>query len=177
MISATLEQLAYRDFERAAHKAFWRDLVSRLSGKSNHLLSFEQASQGLPLSRPRNQGLQVVAIDKIVGSVGRYKEFDRAFFPRYAYTKERWVSIDKACYRQISLPPVKLIKVGEVYIVRDGNHRISVARARGQEFIDAYVTEFDAPTAVEGGQSGVSGLPSATHPGHKAEDLTIPRER
>jgi hypothetical protein len=39
------------------------------------------------------------------------------------------------------MPPVDLVRIGQIYFVRDGHHRISVARALGRTDIDAYVTE------------------------------------
>jgi hypothetical protein len=70
-------QLAQQDFNQAMHKAFWRSLFSQLTGKSNDLLSLEQ----IPLQGQNYVGLQAVALDQIVGSEGRYCEFDRAFYP------------------------------------------------------------------------------------------------
>jgi hypothetical protein len=76
-----------------------------------------------------------------VGSVNRYRDFDRAFLPSQARTEGRWESIGRAHLNNIHLPPVKLYKIGDAYFVVDGNHRVSVAREMGQEFIDAEVQE------------------------------------
>lgn len=143
MMPPILRRLALRDFEQAAHQVFWRDLRSRLTRKSNDLLSFDELGLYLPLARQRYRGLQVVPLGQIVGSEGRYRDFDRAFCPRQARTKERWLSINKAYYEQIDLPPIVLYQVGQIYFVRDGNHRVSVARTHRQEVIDAYVTEIE----------------------------------
>ncbi|MFC2026197.1 hypothetical protein ACFLUC_03280, partial [Chloroflexota bacterium] len=62
--------------------------------------------------------------------------------------KDRWISIDRAHLRQVPLPPVELFKMGDIYFVKDGNHRVSVARDQGQIFIDAYVTEIDIPVVL-----------------------------
>jgi hypothetical protein len=142
-------QLVLQDFERARYRAFWRDLLSWLTRKDNNLLSFDQVRQGRPLTKRHYRGLQTVPLNQIVGSEGRYSDFDQAFFPRQTQTKERWLSINQAHYQDVSLPPVELFKMSQVYFVRDGNHRVSVARAHGQEFIDAYVIELDLPVLVE----------------------------
>ena len=84
-----------------------------------------------------------------MGSEGRYHDFDREFFPRQSHVRDRWASINLAHYEQTRLPPVTLTKVGEVYFVQDGNHRVSVARVHGQNFIDAYVTELDLSVPVD----------------------------
>ncbi len=149
MRTQTFNQLILRDFEWAMYKAFWRDLLSWLTRKSNRLLSLAQIYQCLPFIRQRYLGLQVVSLDKIVGSAGRYSDFDRAFFPRHPHLKDRWMSINEAYYKQTPLPPVELIKIGEVYFVSDGNHRVSVARAWGKDFIDASVSAIDTPVPVE----------------------------
>ena len=139
------DSLAYEDFERAYHRSWWRKLVARLTGRSNELLPFDEVREALPYRGQRDIGLQVVPLNKIVGSVGRYRDFDRAFLPIQRQTSERWVNIRKAHYRDVALPPVDLYKIGDVYFVKDGNHRVSVARDRNQTDIDAYVTEIDIP--------------------------------
>ncbi len=139
------DSLAYEDFERAYHRSQWRKLVARLTGRSNELLPFDEVRQSLPYRGQRDIGLQTVPLDKIVGSVGRYRDFDRAFLPTQRQTTDRWVNIRKAHYRDVVLPPVDLYKIGDVYFVKDGNHRVSVARERNQADIDAYVTEIDIP--------------------------------
>ena len=149
MTTTVINQLALQDFERASRKRFWRDLFSRLARKCNSLLAFHQIHQNLPLDNEHFKGLQTVSLDKIIGSEGRYHDFDRAFFPRQRHLRERWASINRAYYEQTPLPPVKLTQVGGVYFVQDGNHRISVARVRGQDFIEAYVTELDLSVPVD----------------------------
>jgi uncharacterized membrane protein YfbV (UPF0208 family) len=137
------KQLAQEDFERAYRRGFWRKLSSWLTGERNELLPFDAVRDRIPLRGQHYIGLKQIPIEQIVGSMGRYRDFDRAFLPRQARTRGRWESIDSAHYDDVILPPVELYKMGEVYFVRDGNHRVSVAREQGQEFVDAYVTEID----------------------------------
>jgi len=144
----TTNKLASDDFERAIFKAFWRKVVSWLTGHSNHLLPFDEVRTKIPIQGQRYIGMRAVPIHHIIGSIGRYLDFDRAFLPTQSRTKGRWVSIDLAHYEQVPLPPVELIKMGDAYFVKDGNHRVSVARERGQEFIDAFVTEVDIPVPL-----------------------------
>jgi hypothetical protein len=94
------------------------------------------------LLRPESEtykGMQTIAIDKIVGSEGRYKDFNRAFLPRHDKLMRRWMSVDVAHYQDVMLPPIKVFEMGGAYFVRDGNHRVSVAKSQGAEFIDAEV--------------------------------------
>lgn len=90
---------------------------------------------------PIYRGVKTVRVDQIAGSLNRYHEFDRVFLPASDSLAERWQSINRAFYREISLPPVVLYKVGAVYFVVDGHHRVSVAREQGQIYIEAEVRE------------------------------------
>jgi hypothetical protein len=85
--------------------------------------------------------MQEVPVSQIVGSMDRFRDFDRTFLPRKKATQSRWTRIDRAYYEDVRLPPIQLYKVGDIYFVKDGNHRVSVARERGVEFIDAEVIE------------------------------------
>jgi hypothetical protein len=143
-----IEKQANDDFERARSKAFWRKVITWLTGRSNQLLPFDEVRERLPIQGQADTGLQQVPISQIIGSIGRYHDFDRAFLPRQSRTKGRWVNIDKAHYQQVDLPPIELYKMGEIYFVRDGNHRVSVARERGQEYIDAHVIEIRIPVTL-----------------------------
>lgn len=141
-------KLAKDDFDRAVGRAFWRKVTSWLGRRSNDLLPFDMVREHMPIKGQHYLGLRQVEIEKIIGSTGRYMDFDRAFLPTQKHTRERWMSVDRAHYDRIYLPPVELFKMGDIYFVRDGNHRVSVAREWGQEFIDAYVTEIDIPVPL-----------------------------
>ncbi len=105
------------------------------------LLSFEEVHQLLEEKRQIPRGTRMIPIDHIVGSVGRYGDFDRHFLPLNPASEERWKRLDVALNRLVSLPPIEVFQVGEVYFVRDGNHRVSVARANDLVEIEAQVTE------------------------------------
>jgi hypothetical protein len=142
------ENKANEDFERAVFKGFLRKINSLIKKEKNELLPFDAVRQTIPIKGQHYRGLEEVPIDKIVGSFGRYRDFDRAFLPTQRRTRQRWINIDKAHIRQEHLPAVELYKMGDAYFVKDGNHRVSVARERGQEFIDAYVTEVVIPVPL-----------------------------
>ena len=129
------------DFSAARLKSFFHDMLALLTGKRNNLLAYDDVRGKLRIGGPIYRGLKAVRLDQIVGSVNRYRDFDRAFLPRTDVTASRWQRVNRAWYADISLPPVLLYKVGDVYFVVDGNHRVSVAREQGQEFIDADVRE------------------------------------
>lgn len=138
------DELAFRvkdDFSRARFKAFLNGVQAALTGQPGTLLSYDQVKEKLRIGGPVYRGVQTVTVKKIVGSLNRYQQFDRAFLPKRSDSADRWQRIDRAFYEDISLPPVVLYKVGEVYFVVDGHHRVSVAREQGQDFIDAEVRE------------------------------------
>jgi len=129
------------DFSRARFKAFLNRAWSVVSGQPTTLLSYAEIKERLHIGGPIYRGVKTVQVEQIVGSLNRYHQFDRAFLPVEDKLAERWQNIDRAFYKDISLPPVVLYKVGQVYFVVDGHHRVSVARQQGQEFIEAEVRE------------------------------------
>jgi hypothetical protein len=129
------------DFGRARSKAFLNRVRSMIFGRPTELLSYEEVKTSLHIGGPIYRGVQTVRVDDIVGSLNRYHEFDRAFLPVEDRIASRWQNIDLAFYKDISLPPVMLYKVGQIYFVVDGHHRVSVAREQGQEFMEAEVRE------------------------------------
>lgn len=136
-----LNEKVSADFSRARLKSFLNRVRSFVRGTPTRLLPYEQVKNSLRLGGPIYRGIQTVPLRQIVGSLNRYEEFDRAFKPADDRLAARWQNVDHAFYRLISLPPVLLYKVGQVYFVVDGHHRVSVARERGQEDIEADVRE------------------------------------
>ena len=125
------------DFTKARNKAFFNELQHLLNPEETKMISFKQIKS---LLKPQNQtyiGMKTIPISKIVGSEGRYKDFDNQFFPKSSFLKERWEHVDEAVIKDIVLPPIRVYELGGLYFVRDGNHRVSVAKSKGVEFIDA----------------------------------------
>ncbi|MBN1400149.1 MAG: hypothetical protein JXA74_04885 [Anaerolineae bacterium] len=137
--SAAADLAEYDGLRRRAALAQW---IGRLTRRQHGLRSLSEALQGYRLCGQREVGLRAVPLERIVGSEGRCRDFDRHFRPLRAHTQDRWLRIARARRQGITLPPVDLIQVGDEYYVRDGNHRISVAWASGQTLIDAMVTEY-----------------------------------
>jgi hypothetical protein len=140
----SLEEQVDVDFTRARRRAFLRRLMARLRNDpaSNGLPCFEDLRKRFGVIGGIRVGRREVRVEQIAGSVGRSSEFDRVFLPTKASVGERWKRIDRAFHRGEELPPVSLYKIGDSYFVADGNHRVSVARYHGVEWIDADVTEF-----------------------------------
>ena len=139
--TGSLEILARKDFSSAYQKGFWRSIFSWLRKSNNELLPFEEVLKHIPMRGQNYIGIQQIETDKVIGSVSRYNDFDRAFLPRQTHTRSRWESIDRAHFKHIILPPIEAYKIGDYYFVKDGNHRVSVAREKGQVYLDAFVTE------------------------------------
>ena len=130
---------AQEDFSKARNKAWINEMQNAMHPDKKRLLSLNDVKKIL---KPKNEvyiGLKTVPIKKIVGSEGRYNDFDNRFLPRSNELKQRWVNVDQAHLSDIVLPPIQLYELGGLYFVRDGNHRVSVAKAQGVEFIDAEV--------------------------------------
>jgi len=139
--SEPFSEQARADFQRARFKAFINRVLGALSGQPTTLLSYDEIKEKLRIGRPLYRGVQTVRVDQIAGSLNRYHEFDRVFLPASDKLAQRWQSVNRAFYEEISLPPVVLYKVGQVYFVVDGHHRVSVAREQGQIYIEAEVRE------------------------------------
>jgi hypothetical protein len=103
-----------------------------------------EAGVACTVGAPHYAGMRTVPIDQIQGSQGRSNDFDCDWHPLQARTRSRWLGIARARSRGQTMPPVDLIRVGDVYFVQDGHHRISVARALGQLDIEAEVTVWQA---------------------------------
>ncbi len=156
MLLMDLNEQVDKDFGCARRQGWLRRLVLRLRGEpASHdtPISFEDVRRSqLAYNRVR-KGIRVVDLEKIVGSVGRRRDFDRYFMPLRAAAGERWKRVDLAFYRDKVLPPVSLYKLGDAYFVLDGNHRVSVARYHGVPAVEADVTEF-WPARVESRDAG-----------------------
>jgi hypothetical protein len=151
---------AQHDFLRARRRATLARLAARLRGVPGDvglILPYEEVIEALGFESERRIGPKVVALDAIVGTIDRAREFDRRFRPTSARVRSRWEQIAAAVRRGESMPPVDLVQIGEIYFVRDGHHRVSVARALGRTDIDAIVTE--VTTRVPAGTITLADLP------------------
>jgi len=136
-------------FYTARRRAFIQDVLAELSGKPDDLLSFDAVREQLHLTTPtQDASVEEISLDKVVGSVGRYRDFNRAFLPRGHINAERWTRIQNL-QSQAALPPIDVFQVGDVYFVRDGNHRVSVARTRKQQTIQARVVQVPVRVPLE----------------------------
>ncbi len=138
-------RMAIEDFHSARQRAAVQEVLARFTGKSNRLLSYDDVAEKLKLRVRTERGVQQIPLDAIVGSVGRYTEFTRSFLPRQMDDQQRWARVKAAVEEGLDLPPIEVYKVGEVYFVVDGNHRVSIAREEGATSIAAHVIELRTP--------------------------------
>ena len=111
---------ADKDFSRARRRAFLRRIGAylRKDPGSNQLLSFDEVKSALGAVEQVYLGMRTVPVEKIVGSVGRHRDFDRAFLPSKGDLGERWKRIDRMMQRAEELPPISLYKIGDVIELR-----------------------------------------------------------
>lgn len=138
------EQDVQTDFSRARRRSALSRLAARLRREPDDItvvLPFDEVVAALGFRGERRRGLETIALDSIVGSVDRTREFDRDFRPTSSRVRARWEGIAAAMRRGEAMPPIEVYRVGDLHFVRDGHHRVSVARQLGNEVIEAAVTE------------------------------------
>ena len=145
---AWLEWAAAERYERVSADRWLTKLRTYVTVRPCRLLDLTAVQHAGSAGAHSSAGLCTVPIRQIRGSEGRCHDFDADFRPLQARTRDRWVSIAIAWQRGIILPPVELIQIGDTYFVRDGHHRISVAKAMGQPDIEAVVTVWQVESAM-----------------------------
>jgi hypothetical protein len=141
---------ARTDFETARIQAFLRDAGSVLRGDTRPLLSFDEVRRAARLEGQSYTGLKDVSIADIRGSVGRPNDFDASFLPVKPQMRKRWAQLDEAMRRGEPVPPIEVYHLGGVYFVKDGHHRVSVARHLGWKTIPARVIEVKTRAPLTG---------------------------
>lgn len=143
-MSSFAENEAREDFNKARMQEVFSRITHILSPQKQRLLSLEEVKEAVRPKGETYRGMQTVPIDRIVGSEGRYRDFNKSFLPKHERLRGRWTSIDRAHLQDVILPAIRLYEIGGVYFVRDGNHRVSVAKSQGVMAIDAEVTSLDS---------------------------------
>jgi len=170
---------AQTDFGRARRRRALALLAARLRrepGDIDMILPFEEVIAALGRQGERRVGLLVIPIDSIVGTVDRDREFDRSFRPTSGRVRDRWERIALAQRRGQDMPPIDVYRVGDLHFVRDGHHRVSVARAQGRETIEANVTEIVTRIPAER-EIRRGDLPLKSHERLFAERVPLPPDQ
>ena len=138
---------AIQEFEEMRRQVFWRKLWANLTRHAITLLPFPTIAPHLPQPQVF-RGVQDIPLTQIVGSVNRFREFDRWFLPLRNDTRERWVEMLLLAHT-IGWEPIQVYQVGPLYFVEDGHHRVSVAQKLGNRSIEAVVWEFPVLLEVD----------------------------
>ena len=141
------------DFNRARSRELFTRILHILRPTDQELLSLKDVRSLIKPKGESYRGMQIVPISLIIGSEGRYRDFNKLFLPKHDHMRNRWERVDKAHLESIILPPIKLFEIGGVYFVRDGNHRVSVAKSQGVELIDAEVISLNSEIGLEPGMT------------------------
>ena len=149
MVKSPKEASAKWDFDRLRNQAITQELLAPLTKMPVDLLPYEEVRDKLHLRGGIDRGLQDIPLDKIVGSVGRYRDFTRTYLPRSGVSRERWARVRAMAESMEGWPPIEAYKVDDVYFVKDGNHRVSAARDMGFESIEGYVSEVESPVPLD----------------------------
>jgi hypothetical protein len=135
---------AQDDFSRARRSQLLAELGRRLRREPDDvalILPFDEVIDALGMVGEVELGLQTIPLDSIVGTIDRTRDFDRGFRPTTPRVRGRWQRIAAAQRRGEAFPPISVYRVGDLHFVRDGHHRVSVAKSLGRDDIDAYVTQ------------------------------------
>jgi hypothetical protein len=134
---------ADREFDRTYARGWITRHIARFFPQNFAMKELSNALQQKQVYDRHEEGIQRVKISEIVGSESKAYKFDRRFTPLYEDSRERWVRVAQAYLDGGPIPPVQLIRLGCDYYVRDGHHRVSVARSLGAEYVDADVTAWE----------------------------------
>ena len=107
----------------------------------NHVPSFNEQQAKEEDVQFIDHGVQTIALENIIGSVGKYADFDSRFRPKKHVSAQRFTEIKQAMRQGKAIPPVKLYQIRNQYYVLDGNHRVSAAKELGWSEINASVVE------------------------------------
>jgi hypothetical protein len=166
------------DYSRARRRQTLSRLGRRLRGQPGDvdlILPFDEVVEALGRVSEHSAGLHSITLDSIVGTVGRNRDFDREFRPVSGRTRTRWERIATAQRKGQDMPPISVYRIGDMHFVKDGHHRVSVARALGHTHIDAYVTEVRTMVGAEG-RITVADLPVKSHERLFFERVPLPRD-
>ena len=136
-------------FDVARRAALIHDLLAQVRGRPSDLLPFDAVRERLRLRNLVDRGVEEVPLERIVGTVQREREFNRAFLPRDESLRDRWQEIEGLAEGAKGFSPVELYRVGNVDFVVDGHHRVSVARSLGASTIEAHVKEFETAVPLD----------------------------
>jgi len=136
--------VVHADFDGARRRAIWLHLKAVMTGKPDDLLWLARARESAGLLNESYGGVKTIDVNRIVGSESRATDFNRDFLPRQRHLDARWSRVNSAFHDRVDLPAIRVFELEGEYFVRDGNHRVSVAKYHGVKCIDAEVVRLAA---------------------------------
>lgn len=130
-----------QEFDAVSRSAFWHELAAVLTGRERSLLPLEDVVQAAHRTGQIEAGVQDIPLSKIKGSEGRTRDFDASFLPLKRHLRDRWIRVYMLMEMGREMPPIDVYQIGDVYFVKDGHHRVSIARRFGWTTIRAHVIE------------------------------------
>ena len=149
MNDVSMRAQARQQFEEARRRARLDQVSARLTGRDTRMVPFDLVRRQLRQQSALYRGVEQIPLNQIVGSVGRYTELTRHFLPLSDDMRERWMRVTSLAMNQQGWPPIDLVKVSNVYFVKDGNHRVSAAQQLGFTTIEAHVWEYPETVQIE----------------------------
>jgi len=120
---------------------FLMEYAAKNRTPANEVESFEVHQSMEEAFDYRKRGIRSVPLEKIIGSVRRYHDFDSKFRLKQHLPQERLTRIKKAMSAGKPLPPVDLFQIKDEYFILDGNHRVAAAKDFGFKEIQAHIVE------------------------------------
>jgi hypothetical protein len=124
-------------------QAFWHQLASSIPEGNNNLLPLGIYMLCKRFTYMHDVGIKAVEVDRIKGRVGLGSDFDTSFMPRQQHIRNEWTSVDQTRFRNVSLPLINLLKIGDIYFVLDGHHQPAMDTLHNQESVEAHVIEIE----------------------------------
>lgn len=149
MIEHFEQRNAQHAFDRALRRGR-RDtgVLSRLRGCDNRVLQLREVLEVVPRRGESYLGVQDVAVERIVGTESRGDDYSRGFHPRKRMLASRWMTVYRLLANTEFNEPIRVVELGGVYFVRDGNHRVSVARSLDRSYLTAEVSRYELPFSL-----------------------------
>lgn len=137
------EQEAKQAFNKQRSRATRHQLMNALRGKSSHLITLDEALTEYEHVVQHDAGVKIIQLDEIIGTVGRSYDFDDEFYPKHDSSEYRWCDVAVAIYKGKPMPVIEVYQLDDDYYIIDGNHRVSIMKSLGQEFVEAHIIEIE----------------------------------
>lgn len=137
------------EFQYARRRARIARVLSLVTGKRDRMPFLEEVLAPTGMLGQCYVGVRPIEVGRIVGSESRTREFNGDFLPLRGFLKDRWARVNEAWRGDVALAAIRVFELGGRYYVRDGRHRVSVARFHSVEYIDAEIVKITGNRGVD----------------------------